>query len=285
MAKGNEGNLMQHFVLLQAAKAVCEAWQDTNSAIEFVDCYAMAPWEPLEPGGGGQRTEFLNRCETMSQTPDFVSAAFHTAWSARYGTALPGVQDREYPNSAVLLRCAFPSQAFNMRLHDVDNAKRQLLSSLASSAPNIAVRVEGDWTTSPQIMRNPAPRDRPTVVTLDPYRVHHDNHGAVGAGSMRARQLSWLLGAGALDLPVLAMQAPPIPSAVVLFNYNEQYPKRIDRDVRSALRRGNWTVDLVTSGPHGGAGTASHHMAWVALHGCQLPAQHVSLQAAFNQWL
>ena len=53
MAKGNPGNLLHHYVGLEAAHRLAAR----VDAFDFIDLFAMAPWEPLAATTAGfQRT-------------------------------------------------------------------------------------------------------------------------------------------------------------------------------------------------------------------------------------
>ena len=51
MAKGNLGNLLQHFVAIHAADALVRNSPE-GAKLVYVDCFSMAPWEEIEKRNG-----------------------------------------------------------------------------------------------------------------------------------------------------------------------------------------------------------------------------------------
>ena len=73
MVKGNIGNLMQHFVVLRVAQRMLELWQKPEIPIEYIDCFSMAPWEPIEVNKQG----FANQIESFASRRRTISSRRH----------------------------------------------------------------------------------------------------------------------------------------------------------------------------------------------------------------
>jgi hypothetical protein len=148
MAKGNMGNLAQHFVAIHSVNHVVQQWNQPDAAIEYIDCYSMAPWEILKTSATPQRRLFANRCSAFEAATDcLVASVFNQAWRNRFGRNLPiDVSERMYPNTAVLLKTGFPNQRFKMRLHDSKNENYEQLVRLAYVNGPDEIQVDRDWT-------------------------------------------------------------------------------------------------------------------------------------------
>lgn len=290
MAIGNIGNLLQHFVALRAAERVVAAWNRPNDPIEYIDCYSMAPWEPIT---GNQPQGFVSRINSFPekvQNNDFVASVFRQAWAAKYpADQLPErPQDREYPNTAALLRAAFPTQMWRMRLHEDDSTqpgKRRLLEDWARCQNNGEFLVEGDWQTSRLICRSPVPTDRPVIVMLDPFRIVGDNdEGGERAGYLRTGLLRFLLGCLALNISG-QNEDRTVPMVVCLFSYSDRLPNvDVPNGIVAAQFQGNWNVERVQSGPWQGHAGPTFHQAWIASTGIDTPVIGENAQSAWENW-
>src|SRR5271157_1699557 len=105
MAKGNVGNLVQHFTALKVADRIVDLWNRPEIPIEVIDCYSMGTWEDMVASQTPQRARFVERCNSFQATrDDFVADVFNKAWATRYGRNVPPtVADRQYPNTPFLL--------------------------------------------------------------------------------------------------------------------------------------------------------------------------------------
>lgn len=84
MAKGNIGNLLQHFVALNVAEKVVNYWNKPESPIEYVDCFSMAPWESLDCTQPQGFKRLINTFPTRSDAGDFVANVFINVWNGKY---------------------------------------------------------------------------------------------------------------------------------------------------------------------------------------------------------
>jgi len=294
MAKGNIGNLLQHFVGLNCIERLVRDWEYTNSykespePIDYIDCYSMAPWEPVE---GRNPQGFVQQINTFPQKAaggDMVACTFIKAWNQQYGVGanVPGSpRDRDYPNTAVLLKTAFPDQAWNMRLHDIDPMKRAQLSAWARAQAPGTYEVEGAWRESGLIRRRPASSDHPVVVMLDPYQLVQDDHAKDGeTGYLSEQELVFLLGRHMLDL-LPRQSGKDAPGLILLFSYADSDPDQTDNLVRSVLSNTEWHVEQVRAGPYRVHTNSTFHQGWVASCGLPTPLVAPSLQGAWDSWL
>ena len=71
MAKGNLGNLLQHFVAIHAADALVRNSPE-GAKLVYVDCFSMAPWEEIEKRNR-VFVNSVNRFDTMARNGDIVA--------------------------------------------------------------------------------------------------------------------------------------------------------------------------------------------------------------------
>lgn len=287
MAEGNIGNLLQHFVALTVAKRVVEAWNRPIAPIEYIDCYSMGPWEPItgkQPQGYvGVVREFVKK----SASGDFASAAFLNAWTTRYGTnSIPAhPNDREYPNTAMLLTTAFPNQRWNMRLHENDlteAGKQDKLKIWLEGQQFVTGEVNGEWQQSKQILKAAAPTDSPVIVMLDPFRMVPDgSENANKPGYLRSGLLRMLMGEHALKICGDQIVSEK-PHVVLLFSYSDVNPLIPDRVVRSQFSSG-WHIQNVRSRPWNLRGKDSYHQGWVVSRNLNY-SESMDLQSEWDSW-
>jgi hypothetical protein len=275
VAKGNVGNLLQHFVALRVAERVIVRWATPGVPVEYVDCFSMGPWEGLEPLGTKQRRMFVEKLGALADTPpgrDLIADAFQQAWHDRYGSGLPArIEDRDYPNTAVLLRVAFPGQSWVMRLHEIAEGKQKELRGWAGRQANGVYEVDGDWEKSKLLKGNPVPGDRPVLVMLDPYQIVPDEAAkADEGGKLRAGHLRYLLGSLLLNLGGPSLPGRTAPVALLLFSYSDQDPDR-PHDVVTRTFGSPWAIERVQTVPLPDHGQKKVHQGWVVSHGLPVP--------------
>lgn len=285
MAKGNLGNLLQHFVALRVAERMVKEWSQPSKAIELIDCFAMAPWEELEPQNVStpQRSRFVQRVGQMSSaTDDLVASTYHNAWRNKYGKAIPpNITERSYPNTALLLKTAFPDQAWFMRLHEVVDEKHTELVKWARSVGPAFVRIARDWSQSSLVFRNPAPADRPVLVILDPNKIVDDGHEKANDDCyLPERLLRFLISKDALDLE--ASHVAPV--IALLFSYSEDKPDMSHAVVTRVFASSQWAIERVCSGPWPDVGRKKTHQAWIVSSGVSNPILGESVQEVCDRW-
>ena len=290
MAKGNIGNLLQHFIALHCADRLIRAWNQPDMPVEYIDCYSMAPWEEITGNQPQGFVGMVNRFPEKERQGDFVASTFMAAWRSHHGEeGIPEhPRERDYPNTAVLLRIAFPEQTWNMRLHEDNTAgagKREELEVWANEQSPGECRVQGDWTDSPLVLNCPAPTDRPTFVMLDPFRIALDDGAASDQpGYLPERLLRFLFGSLALDLASRPERNSAAPTVIALFSYSDSSPNVPDQIVRSRFVDNNWHITRVRSGPWRGRGGECYHQGWIISTGIVEPVIHPSAQTAWDEW-
>jgi len=265
MAKGNIGNLLQHFVAVSVAQAVVEAWKNSESPIEYVDCFSMSPWEPIDSA----MAEF-NACVWSifdGIGNDIVSETFRAAFQDHYGDERPAVAAGfEYPNTAALLRYAFPNQTWNMRLHDVEPNKREALNDWkAENERFVSASVNGAWNESAELGRR-VPDDRPTLVMMDPNRIllQHPNRQDPGFDLSPQLVLS-ILSRHRLNF-ISNDSEGHLARVALLFSYSETSPNPTDRAVQARLAGRGFNVQRITTSDLY-LGRPATHQGWVIYRG------------------
>lgn len=290
MAKGNIGNLLQHFIALRVVQRLVENWNQPDEPIEYIDCYSMAPWELIT---GGQPQGFVSLVRSfpaMQRQGDFVASVFLQAWQDHYSpdAISPQPRQRDYPNTAVLLRYGFPKQAWRMRLHEDDSTevgKNAALSEWARNQSNGSYAVAGDWTQSRLIRNCAAPSDSPVFVMLDPFQIVDDNNRNAGNGGyLPARLLRDLIGTHALNISQRPVNGEAKPLVVTLFSYANRNPEIADRIIREQFAGEGWQVERVQSGPQQGRNGQNWHVGWIVSTGVDFPILGSPAQDEWNRW-
>jgi hypothetical protein len=288
MAEGNIGNLLQHFVALKVAQRVVHEWNRPDDAIEYIDCYAMAPWEPITGGQPQGFVSVVRSFDDKSNNGDFVAQSFLHAWRGHYNEReVPNhPTDREYPNTALLLADSFPNQRWMMRLHENDFAekgKQARLRTWATTQTNGTFNVAGDWQKSKLIRNRPAAKDRPVIVMLDPFRIVPDSSDRSDSpGYLRTGLLRFLCGQLALGLCGEGCSRNA-PAAICLFSYSDVAPEVPDHVVRNQFDSG-WQTEYVRSGPWKLRGRDSYHQAWIVSQNLKTPVIAIEPQAEWERW-
>lgn len=287
MAVGNIGNMLQHYVALTVAKHVADECAHSNAPVEYIDCYSMAPWETIT---GKQPQGFVGLVrgfENKSSRGDFVSSVFLKAWNSHYGEDVIPTHpnDREYPNTAVLLTVAFPHQRWNMRLHENDlteAGKQAKLKQWLHDQKLATGEVNGDWQMSRQIMKAPVSHDSPVIVMLDPFRIVPDgSENANKPGYLKSGLLRMLMGEHALKICCDKIVSEK-PLVVLLLSYSDVNPLIPDRIVRNQFSSG-WHIQNVRSGPWKLRGIDSYHQCWVVSRNLKF-SESMDLQSAWDSW-
>jgi len=291
MAIGNIGNLLQHFVALRVAQKLVQNWRQADIPIEYIDCYSMAPWEEITGGQPQGFVELVNRFPAMRNQGDLVSTTFLQAWQNHYNLREmpPHPQQRDYPNTAVLLCIGFPEQAWRMRLHEnnlIVKGNNAALSNWARSQANGSYEVAGDWTQSSLICNSPAPTDRPVFVMLDPFQIVLDNSDAANNdGYLPERLLRFLVGDLALRVRKRLANEETAPFVMTLFSYADRTPDVTERIVLRQFAGEHWQVESVRSGPWQGRNRQNWHVGWIVSTGLPFPLLGQPAQDEWNLWV
>src|SRR5579864_7132923 len=273
MAKGNLGNLLQHFVGLRSMQVLAAAWNRPQEPILFVDCYSMGPWEQINKNGRSEGYDTLVlRFPKKAMQCDFVAKTFMTAWGQHYASSkIPdNPRKRNYPNSAVLLLAAFPNQKWLMRLHDIKVYKRTKLRAWARKQVLVQCQIAGKWSKSPLIDHAPVPCDKPVFVMLDPYQIVGDkNPDAKKNGFLTDSMISRLFGTEGLDLVNRPGLKGAAPAVITLFSYSNTQQQVIDASkiVTRYFKKRRWSVERVKVKKQRTGTNMTCHVGWVAHSG------------------
>ncbi len=283
MAKGNTGNLLQHFVALTVAEMVVESWGKPEEAIEYIDCFSMAPVEPIDSAA----SDFKQRVKLIAtgDADDVLSKSLRSFWNEKYPDGFPTVKKGFlYPNTATLLQRTF-EQKWNMRLHEIDEAKREELTAWSEeNAEDVGGSVNGAWRQSDQIMKTPVPRDCPCIVMLDPNQVCKDlkelQKKADSDSYLTARSLHYISGEQALDL--LAHNSKDCPKVVLMFSYSENNPSATHHNVEEMVEGINMQMQRITAVDKSRAKPVTHQ-GWVVYRDLEA-LEEIDLQEAWEAW-
>lgn len=213
MAKGNIGNLLQHFLALRAAECLLQCLNQPS--VTYVDAFSMDAWESVEPSRSNAAFQtVIHRFDELAEHGDLVAKTFLRVWRDHYhpDAMPPDPRQRDYPNSAVLLQAAFPGVEWQMRLHQIDERKRERLTQWADSVPGGVCRVAGDWRDSSLIVGAAVRPEQAALVMLDPFKVVAEGSAEGGrVGMLSESQLRYMLGRHCLDLNITrrTVHSPP----------------------------------------------------------------------------
>jgi hypothetical protein len=276
MAKGNAGNLLQHFIGLHAARCLNER----AGAFEYLDLFAMAPWEPAERA----EREYVALLDSFAARPnDPIASVFLKAWAERYaGSDVPArSRDREYPNTMTLLLSAkIKLESILLCEHD-EGCWRALRTYLDEHAGKIPHQVYGSWQRAPL-----GAVSGPALVMLDPYQVHVTRTAATKPeGYLTVADVRGILGSTKLDLLGRATDAKGAPVIATLFSFGERNPEATDRALRVELEKYGWrvrTARVQTAATRNRKLEAWHQAWWCASH--DSVAGPEDLQGEWDRW-
>jgi hypothetical protein len=274
MAKGNTGNFLQHFVGLTAAARL----RSVAGAFEYVDPFAMGPWERLERPDA----EFVRMFGSLDARPDdAVARAFVEALRVRYPYGRPAnVKAVEYPNTTMLLLHAGMTPS-RVTFCERDDAKRK---ALAAELTRAGVTHESHPDSRTARLQG---CERAAFVMLDPYQVQAPRRKD-GAGYITVDEVRGLLGSSNVDVLGRARNPTAPPCVVSLFSFSEQCTQAdaTDRAVRAELeRKAGWHIHLVRESMEittGNRRKGWHQGWWCASHASVEP--YSDLQHAWDEW-
>lgn len=170
MAKGNDGNYLQHSI--EVAAALQLATIDAGGRLHVSFTHGMAPFEPCDQPRPGQARGLFERALNESFRPRQINEPPVVSAYRATGATL-----RRYPNSAELLRSAIGGDRLCGGLTEVDQEKHaQLTEAWAGSrvvAANTSWRCQ---VASSGILACPADLERPWLFTLDPMTYRDDGY-------------------------------------------------------------------------------------------------------------
>jgi hypothetical protein len=168
VAKGNDGNYLQHSIEVDAAVQL--AARDRTGSLHIAIAHGMAPFEaseePANPPAHALLLQALNESYGTRRNgePAIVSAY------RRSGATLA-----RYPNSAELLRHAVGADQLSGGITEIDPGKHELLKK--AWAGYRVVPVNSSWRSEidrGRILACPVGLETPWLVTFDPMTYSHN---------------------------------------------------------------------------------------------------------------
>lgn len=161
--KGNRGNLLQHWVLVEVIGAIREAIEPAQG-ICFIDAHAMSPYARRDPSPGRTAAEF----DRVALDLPGQGSAYERAWhELRQGRC-------RYPSSAALVRHLWRAP-LNLELCEADKATADEICEWQQTlGDDASLEIHrGDWRAR---FRRGFPRDFAAhLISFDPYMF--DRHG------------------------------------------------------------------------------------------------------------
>ena len=177
MAKGNDGNYLQHCVEVGAAAHLMQAYPDGRLHVALT--HGMAPFERIdEPNGNAHRLLYGALREAASEpkrNEREIVTAYRASWKSQaYRPDIEKLFDelktgKHYPNSAELLRAVIGTNRLSGGITEQDEAKHKKLAA-AWDGSGIAV-ARSSWRK--QLSRDgalgcPDHLNRPWLFSMDP---------------------------------------------------------------------------------------------------------------------
>ena len=271
MAKGNMGNFLQHFMGVTAASRLSE-----RGPFDYVDPFAMAPWEALENGSDAQFVARFHQLASGSQ--DVVTGAFLAALRSKFPGDLPRQRaEIRYPNTVALLLAAgiVPQHVlFCERDEDKRNQMVELLRR-ARVEHEAHEDAHGTWRRSCSIA---------TMVMLDPDKIRRDR-SREEVRRIKVGEIRGLLGRlEILNRPAETDGAPCIITAFSFGNAGGD-AHEVDRNLREEFDKRGWKLHGVRAeraDPYDATRRVFDQGWWLASHECVEPRG--SLTAAWTEW-
>lgn len=168
MAKGNDGNYLQHSI--EVAAPVQLAATDPAGRLHVAFAHGMAPFEPCDELPPGQARALLQRALHESYRPPKANEPLIV--SAYRAT---GATFRRYPNSAELLRCAVGADKLSGGITEVDPEKHERLAEAWRLSQIVPTNSSWRSQIGPDgALACPATLETPWLFTLDPMTYHED---------------------------------------------------------------------------------------------------------------
>lgn len=245
MAKGNIGNLLQHFVAVHAMKRLAEASPD---GVQYIDLFAMAPWEPLEL----KDEQFFQIIQALGGRSDDVASALRNAEIER---GVPLTQ--EYPNTLVLARQAGINLISATLCEKKESKRDELRAYLVREMPTLSYHIHNTWSKSLAALVEPA------FVIMDPNRVLPDRGGEVEDNCISVGHVRSVLGSHQLN--ILSRPGIPgsLPCVVTIFSYGQYdyQASQVDKNLRELFKDRGWCVQRIAE-PTKMRGQRSLAQAW-----------------------
>ena len=170
MAKGNDGNYLQHSIEIEIATRLAN--EGGEGRLHVALTHGMRPYEPLDDPSPGQACHPLESALTAAReppTPDEPPLVM--------AYRMAGASTMRYPNSAELLRTVVGTDRLSGGIAEVDEAKHRELADKWSGSRVVPVHASWRCLVSPA-RRLAAPRDlqTPWLFSMDPMTYKENGH-------------------------------------------------------------------------------------------------------------
>ncbi len=180
MAKGNDGNYLQHCVEIEAAARLAQA--DRRRRLHVALTHGMKPFEELEESNV-QKNLLYDALVEASGEPKCnereIVKAYRASWKSQaYRPDIVNLFDelktgKHYPNSAELLRAVIGADRLSGGITETDEAKHQKLAETWADSRMVVPPSPSSWREqlSPDgVLGCPDRLDKPWLFSMDPMR-------------------------------------------------------------------------------------------------------------------
>ena len=162
MAKGNDGNYLQHCIEVEAAVRLAQ--METKGRLHIALTHGMEPFERFEKYNSYQQSELLqNALDTSKSPPQSDEPVIVTAYRKT------NASKKRYPNSAELLRVVVGEDKLSGGITEVDCKKhKKLVDAWYGSS---VIPIWASWREqvgSGGILACPSDLQRPWLFSMDP---------------------------------------------------------------------------------------------------------------------
>lgn len=292
--KGLLLRLIRHFCVLRLVERLLEPPYQSKHPIEYIDCNSTGTWRELNSYLHQEETWVADRLGRFVENGgDLIARAFFSAWGKhhtkrdRAEMIVPDIPrsayERSFPDTALLLAAAFPTQLFRMRLHADNSQHRDELTQWAKDYGPELVRVAGDWTQSALLYQRAASLYRSTIVIVDSKKVvSGSTFRANSDNTMSEGLIRYLIGPEALALTSPAKRLAPC--AVILLSEPVGATDETDSLISSIFAERDWTVEILPVERKCEIRLLPQPRAWIASRGFTGSILGESIADAWNEW-
>jgi len=261
--KGNRGNLLQHWVLVEVASLLQRVAPEPSSLC-FVDAHAMSPWAVRHVNPGQTAFEF----ERVRDGLPGQASAYELAWHA-----LVGAGEDRYPSSAAFLRHTWRGSLHLLLCEHDESAAQEISKWLETLSPETSHELHrGDWRTR---FESGLPREYTNyLISFDPYMF--DRHGpalAPNVGNM------WPADIIRLCTPLIELPASRIVVQLSTYSANNGNPQAaVIETITPIFEAAGFRLDAKVRAD-------GSMMSLVFSRGLSTPSPFATLEEQFSRWL
>ncbi|MDE0001396.1 MAG: hypothetical protein OXQ29_01705 [Rhodospirillaceae bacterium] len=184
MAKGNDGNYLQHCVEVEAAIRLRQTYPDGRLHIALT--HGMAPFEQIDDSNACKRLLHDALCDAAREPQPNereIVKAYRASWNSQ--EYRPDTENlfcelktgKHYPNSAELLRTVIETSGLSGGITETDKSKHKELAA-AWTGPGIDV-ARSSWRKQLSLdgaLGCPKPLDAPWLFSMDPMTYTENGH-------------------------------------------------------------------------------------------------------------